>query len=937
MVLKADSRSATIGLLRSVFNRKLIPKPSIEAPAAQARYNSRTRMPLAAGQKLGPYEIVSQLGAGGMGEVYRARDAKLKRDVAVKVLAADVAGDRERLARFQREAEVLASLNHPHIAHVYGIEDSALVMELVEGEDLSERIARGPMPLDEALPIARQIAEALEAAHEAGIVHRDLKPGNVKVRDDGTVKVLDFGLAKGSGNATQRSTDLANSPTITSAMTLHGVILGTAAYMAPEQAKGKAVDKRADIWAFGAVLYEMLAGRRAFGGEDVSETLASVLRAEPDYSVLSADIPPPLRAIVKRCLTKDVRQRARDIGDVRIQLDEVDRTADTTARAASAAPSSRTLVAVTAVTVLLAAGMGFVTWSRSAATADGSAMRGTLDLEVAGQVWTNLGPGAVLSPDGTTLAVVVDQPGRANQVFMRRLDQMAAVPLAGTEGARNIFFSPDGQSIAFFAGGKLKRVAVSGGAPATLADAPDDRGGAWGDDGTIVFASSGRAALHRVPAGGGAIEEVTRLAAGDLAHRWPQVLPGGRGILYTLIRSSAVPSIAVQPRDGGERRVLQEQASFGRFVPSGHLLFMREDTVFAAALDLASFTQAAAPVPVLEGVRHDKASAGAQIAFSDSGAAAYVKGGASAGRQMTWLDANGLEQPIAAPLGQYSDPKLSPDGTKVASTKQDVSADIWVYDLQRGTDSRLTFEDTAEVDPVWTPDGRFVTYAVIGPDAPPSVYRKRADGSGTPQLLVRDARPLIPFSWHPNGRVLAMIRQEPGNISDVVITEFSGDESTGLKAGPLVRFAGTGFAEQEPAFSPDGRWLAYQSNESGRFEVYVSGYPGHTGRWQISNGAGLFPTWGADGRTLYYRSPEQQIMAVTYKGTDGAFSAAAPVPWSPTRLDDLGMVVRTFDVHPDGKRVFAVRVPAAERMTSVRVTLISDFLDELRLRVPAMR
>jgi Tol biopolymer transport system component len=895
-------------------------------------------MPLAAGQKLGPYEVVSQLGAGGMGEVYRARDTKLKRDVAIKVLPADVAGDRERLARFQREAEVLASLNHPHIAHVYGIEDGALVMELVEGEDLSARIARGPLPLDEALPIARQIAEALEAAHEAGIVHRDLKPGNVKVRDDGTVKVLDFGLAKELGTAHRRSTDLANSPTITSpAMTVHGVLLGTAAYMAPEQAKGKPVDKRADIWAFGAVLYEMLTGRRAFDGEDVSETLASVLRTEPDYSALSPEIPAPLRAVVKRCLTKDVRQRTRDIGDVRIQLDEIVRTADATARSASPAPSWRWLVAVTAVAVLLAAGTAFVAWSRATVAPAGSALRGTLDLEVPGQVWTNLGPGAVLSPDGTTLAVAVDQPGRPNQIFLRRLDQMAAVPLAGTEGARNIFFSPDGQSIAFFADGKLKRVPISGGTPTTLADAPDDRGGAWGEDGTIVFAPNSRSAIHRVRASGGAIEEVTRVGTDETAHRWPQVLPCGRGILFTLVRSSAVQAIAIQPRDGGEHRILQEQASFGRLVPSGHLLFMRGDTVYAAPLDLASLTHPAAPVPVLEGVRHDRPSGGAQIAFSDSGGAVYVKGSASAGRQMIWLDANGLEQPIAAPPAQYSDPRLSPDGTKVASTKQDASADVWVYDLQRGTDSRLTFENTNEIVPLWTPDGRFITYGVIARDAPPSVYWTRADGSGTPQLLVRDTRPLIPFSWHPNGRVLAMIRQEPENIADVVITEFSGDERTGLKAGPLVTFAGTGFAEQEPAFSPDGRWLAYQSNESGRFEIYVSGYPGPSGRWQVSNGGGVFPTWGPDGRTLYYRSPEQQIMAVSFTVTDGVFSAAAPVPWSPTRLDDLGLLVRTFDVHPDGKRMFAIRVPLEERMTSVRVTLISDLLDELRMKVPTAR
>jgi Tol biopolymer transport system component len=566
--------------------------------------------------------------------------------------------------------------------------------------------------------------------------------------------------------------------------------------------------------------------------------------------------------------------------------------------------------------------------------------RGTIDLEVEGQVWALMGPGAVLSPDGRTLAVVVDRPGKANQVFIRRLDQDTASPVAGTEGARNIFFSPDGQSLGFFADGKLKRIAVAGGTATTLADAVEDRGGYWAADNSILFAPTARTTIRRVPAAGGAVEEVTRLAAGDAGHRWPQWLPEGRGVMYTVVRSDgASEAVAVDPLDGSDRRIVQDPGFFGRYVPSGHLIFMRRDaTLMAAGMDLVGLTLTSPAVPVLNDVRYGIGPAGAQVAISDSGSAVYLKGGLKGGAwNMIWFDRNGVERPLASERANYRDPRLSPDGTKVASTKARADNDIWIFDIERGTDSRLTFENTSEVDPVWTPDGRHVTYAVISLEAPNAVYWKRADGTGNPQLLVRDEAGLIPFSWHPNGKVLALIRQLPGNTTDVVTTEFTGDERSGLKAGPIVPFAASRFGESEPAFSPDGRWLAYQSNESGRYEIYVSGYPGPTGRWQISNAAGLFPTWGADGRTLYYRSPEQQIMMVTYEVTNGAFSASVPQLWAPTRLDDLGMVVRTFDVHPDGQRMLGLRMPPDDRETSVTVTLFTNFFDELRRHVTLAR
>ena len=562
---------------------------------------------LSPGTRLGPYHVNSPLGAGGMGEVYRARDTRLGRDVALKILPQAFASDPDRLMRFEREARTLASLNHPRIASIYGLEEAtgadgvrALVMELVEGEDLSERIARGPIPFDEALPIALQIAEALEAAHEVAIIHRDLKPANIKVRPDGTVKVLDFGLAKalepglhgmetadGSGAPADVSP-----PTITSpAMTMRGVVLGTAAYMAPEQARGRAVDRRADIWAFGAVIYEMLTARRAFAGEDVTDTLASVLRTEPDYSALSVDVPGPMRSLVRRCLTKDVRQRPRDIGDIRIQLDELrngtgvlpDPGVATPAFAKASPPRWLLAIAATAVVAALA---GLAAWSRPRPATAPVMFRGTVDLEIPGQTWTGMGPGAIISPDGTTLAVAVDEPGKPNRIFVRRLDQATAALIPGTDGARNPFFSRDGAWVGFFSDGKLKKISISGGSPITLADAPEDRGGTWAEDGTIVFAPTGRSPLRRVSQDGGAVTDFTQLIDGDNGHRFPQMLPGGRGVIYSLMRANT-QSIVVQPSGSGARKVLQEQASSPHYLASGHVVFVRDSTVHAAPFDLS--------------------------------------------------------------------------------------------------------------------------------------------------------------------------------------------------------------------------------------------------------------------------------------------------------------------------------------------------------------
>jgi Tol biopolymer transport system component len=918
---------------------------------------------LTAGTRLGVYEVTAQIGAGGMGEVYRATDRNLKRSVAIKVLPASMATDTDRLVRFQREAEVLAALNHPNIAAIYGLEKApdftAIVMELVEGEDLSQRIGRGAIPIDEAFLIAKQIAEALEAAHEQGIIHRDLKPANIKVRPDGTVKVLDFGLAKlaESGEAGPAARNLTQSPTITSPamMTGAGMILGTAAYLSPEQARGKTVDKRADIWAFGVVVFEMLTGCRAFVGDDISITLAAIMMREPDWRALPAPTPLGLRRLLTRCLKKDPKARMRDIGDARLQIEELLSGAPEGA-GVPAIPHARSLWQRAwpwASTGALVLALMLALWApwRPAPQPE-QLQRLSVELGAEASLVTDFvgsgGSAAALSPDGSVLAFVARKAaaGNASELYVRRLDQLHAAPFAGTEGARSPFFSPDGQWIAFFAGGKLKKVAATVGAAVTLCDAPNDRGGTWSEDGSILFATAGTG-LWRVSSAGGAAQALTTPdpAAGEVGHLWPQALPGGEAVLFTAVHAASnledaarEADLVVQRLPGGPRKIVHRGGVYGRYLPSGHLVYVREGTLFAAPFDVDRLETTGPPAPAVEGVA--ASNAGAQFTFSRRGTFVFVPGQSGAGTAfLHWMDAQGNLTPLRKVAADYRTIRFSPDGHRLAiAIHQGAQEDVWVYEWERGTLSRMT-SGGSSFTLAWTPNGqRIAVGSSRAGKTMPNLYWQRADGTGETERLTESPNAQTPTSWHPSGKFLAFSeRHDLQTQSDIMILAFEGDEVSGWKPGkkPSV-FLNTPFNESEPVFSPDGHWLAYTSNESGVNEVYVRPFPGPGRKWLVSTDGGQTPVWSRSGKELFYWSGArsgEQIWVTSYAVEGDSFRAEKPRAWSPRRIPFRAGTAR-FDLHPDGKR-FAVVTPAEE--TEVRgdkVVFITNFFDELRRIAP---
>ncbi|HSB35463.1 MAG TPA: protein kinase, partial [Thermoanaerobaculia bacterium] len=720
-------------------------------------------MALLPGTRLGPYEVLSPLGQGGMGEVYRARDTRLSREVAIKVLPEAVARDSERLARFRREAQVLASLNHPHIAVIYGVEEAggveALVLELVEGETLAERIARGRVPPDEALEIARQIATALEAAHERGIVHRDLKPSNVKLDRGGRVKVLDFGLAKALSSDAS-SPDVTSSPTLTAAATQAGVVIGTAAYMSPEQARGKAVDKRSDIWAFGAVLYEMLTGRRAFQGETVSDTLAAVLTKEPDWSALPPGIPAAVARVLRRCLDRDAKTRIHDIADARLELDEP--PLPPAGPVPIPYPTSGTpFWAVLAGLVLaLAAGAGWWRALRPRPAAPPRVTGFAVALPEGERIPFDDSPVLDLSRDGTRLVFIGDRGGH-RRLYVRSRDRIEPKPVPGSEGAYSPFLSPDAQWIGFFADGKLKKIPAAGGVAMALADAPNNRGGVWLEDDTIVFAPQFTSGLNRVAARGGKTEVLTtpNAAAGERSHRWPTYLPGGGAVLFTIGLLKGPGNyddarIAVWEPGARKPRVLFEGGSMARFAPPDHLVFWRAGTVLAAPFDSKRRSVGGEPVALEEKTSGDPSSGVAYAAVAADGTLAYVPGTESLSeRRLILTDRTGKARPVPAPPRSYHYPRFSPDGKRIAVTigpGHGNADDVWICDLATGALARLTFGDgNGNYSPVWSPDGRRVAY---GSDrAHQGVYLKNADGSGEEEPLQPDARPELPQDWSRDG------------------------------------------------------------------------------------------------------------------------------------------------------------------------------------------
>ena len=921
-------------------------------------------MPLAAGTKLGSYEIVAPLGAGGMGEVYRARDTQLKREVALKVLPEGFAQDPDRLARFQREAELLATLNHPNVAAVYGLEKTgnvmAIVLELVEGETLADLITSradgSGLPLDEARPIARQIVEALEAAHEKGVIHRDLKPGNIKITPDGKVKVLDFGLAKlvdvGSPDGSPNTAAL--SPTLSVHGTFAGTILGTAAYMSPEQARGRPVDRRTDIWAFGCVLYEMLTGRQAFDtGDTVSDAIAAILKTDVDWAALPADVPDQIRLLLKRCLEKDRATRIGDIGTVRFLLTETiaaPAAGAATPVAAAVVPAWRRALPwalFSAAVVGLA--IAVTLWAPWHTASPAIPIRVSAQLGVDGWVASGVigsGAAAVLSPDDTLLVFVAQRTlgGGVSQLFVRRMDQLTTSALPGTDNALSPFFSPDGKSVAFFADGKLKKIALAGGGPVTLCDVQAGRGGSWAEDGTIVFSPANvpGTSLWRVSASGGTPEQMTTLADGETTHRFPQVLPGGKALLYMGARVTGQyedANLIVQPLPAGPRKVVVRGGFNGRYLPSGHLLYMHGGSLVAVPFDLDRLAVTGLAVPVVDGVS-TIAGGGAQFAVSAHGTLVYTPGQGSLNTfSIDWMDREGKTRPLRTTPSNWSSPSFSPDGRRLAfDSNEGGQADVWVADWQRDIASRLTTGPGNHQEPVWTPDGRRIVYASDQNKGAFNLYWQHTDGSGEVQRLTETVNPQYPSSWHPSGKFLAFSQVNAQTSHDLMILPMEGNETSGWKPGKPYAFLASPSSETNAMFSPDGRWIAYQSNEGGHTEVYVRPFPGPGGKWTISTTGGSHATWSRTGQELLYATNTQQIMVVPYTVSGDSFEAEKPRLWSQRSFMSRtrSETSRSFDLHPDGNTVaMAVASNTQTAGQQGTVVFVFNFFDELRRVAPA--
>jgi Tol biopolymer transport system component len=898
-------------------------------------------MPLTLGTRLGSYEVTAKLGAGGMGEVYRATDTRLKREVAVKVLPAALAADPERLGRLQREAEVLASLNHPNVATIYGLEDAdhtkALVIELVDGDDLSQRIAQGPIPLDEALPIARQIAEALEAAHEQGIVHRDLKPANVKVKADGTVKVLDFGLAKVLEPAGAATSSASMSPTLTTpAMSQAGMILGTAAYMSPEQARGRAVDKRADIWAFGCVFYEMLTGARAFAGEDVTDVLAAVVRSEPAWDALPEAVSPTLRVFLRRCLHKDPKQRVADIRDVRLALEGAfesgSPTAESTVVVRRAVWRRALPVAVALVAgALLAWGLMMRPVSRPPANVERFVVTppGADPFQFRGPIQN-----VAISPDGTRIVYVARADG-AEHLDVRTVGQLEGSRLFSGPLVANPVISRDGSWIGFAttADSTWKRVSILGGPALTLF--PTDgapRGASWGPDDTIIFAHA-NTGLFEGAVGGGDPRVLTTpdVGRGETGHAWPEVLPGGGAVLFTVEHDAGVEGMELAVLDlvTMERKVLLAGGRHARYVATGHLVYGAEGTLRAVPFDLDRLLVTGDPVPVLDGVTFDDAGV-EQFSLSADGSLVYAAGGGSPSqaRTLVWVDRQGREEPVPAPPRTFMYPRLSPDGTKVALDIRDQDDDIWVWDVTRATLTRLTFDPGMDRAPVWSPDGLRIAFSSQRGGIE-GLFWQAADGTGAVERLWESTNTQFPTSFSPDGTRLVFTEIKPlGSGRNIAVL----DLADGRETTPLVQ---TTFTERNGEISPDGRWLAYESEESGQLEIYVRTFPDvDAGRWQVSTGGGIQPLWARSGEELFYLALDGALMRVAVEG-EMTFRADTPARLFQGFAPSAGSLYRTYDVSPDGQRFLMIKEGTpGDGGAAPSLILVRNWVEELKRLVP---
>ena len=894
-------------------------------------------MGLNAGTRLGPYEIFSAIGAGGMGEVYRARDTRLDRIVAIKVLPTHLADRSELRERFEREARTIASLNHPHICTLFDIGEQDgidyLVMEYLEGETLAHRLLKGPMPLPQVLQFAIEIADALDKAHRRGVTHRDLKPGNIMLTKTGT-KLLDFGLAKLKQEVAPANVQLSQLPTANDPLTAQGLIVGTLQYMAPEQLEGKDVDARTDIFAFGAVVYEMATGKRAFEGKSQASLIAAILdREPPPMSSLQPMTPPALDRVVKKCLAKEAENRWQTPKDLCDELKWIAGDAQSLLPSPGPAKAVRALgrrpLILGLSALLLVAGIASIaTWNlKPTSNPTKQVTRTVINLPPGDQlaIQNYYNPVLALSRDGTKLAYVATR-GLTQQIYLRPMDSPEAKPIPDTDGAINPFFSPSGQWIGFFAGGKLKKVSVSGGAAITLADAAVPRGASWASDSRIVFAPNVTGVIEQVSDGGGAIRPLMRFNKGEFSQRWPEFLPDGKTMLFGAGGGAGLNWEVAVKSATGERRKLVAGGLESRYAPSGHLIYVQAGTLMAAPFDAQRLELTGTAIPVVENVLQSALTGASQYTISDTGLLAYIGGGVQSARQaIVWVSRNGTQHPLTGTLRAFQSPRLSPDGRRVALHILEQDTDVWLYEPDRDTMTRLTFGGTANEWPVWTPDDKRIVFW-SNRDGPFNLYWQLADGGGGPERLTSSDYLQTPNSFSPDGQLLAFTQQNPtaGYENEIWILRLSDH-----KVEPFLRAP---FNVTMPRFSPDGRWLAYASDESGRLEVYIQPYPGTGGKSQISTEGGTEPVWNRNGRELFFRSGDK--MRAVNIATESGFAAGKPKVLFSGEYVPAPFGTANYDVSPDGQSFLMIKPSKETQAAPTQINVVLNWFEELKQKVP---
>jgi serine/threonine protein kinase/Tol biopolymer transport system component len=916
--------------------------PAVEAVANMLTDDTGTSI---VGRRIGSYEITGFLGAGGMGEVYRARDAKLGREVAIKVLPRIFTGDPDRLSRFEREARILAAINHPHIATIHGLEEldgvRGLVMELVDGPTLADRLARGKLTVTETMTVMRQVADALDAAHEKGIIHRDLKPANIKLTGDGRAKVLDFGVAKafardgGEGNPSE-------TPTFTDTGLHPGAIVGTPAYMSPEQARGHAVDKRTDIWSFGCVLYELLTGRAPFAGATTSDLIAAILEREPDWTVLAPTGPQSVQRLVKKCLEKDPRRRLRDIGDARIELEDAlaGTTRDDAVRRQPLV-TRRAAISAVAGAVAGAASVGIFGSSRYRGAIRRNLMRFAIPMPEGRFHQPSFNGRVAISPDGTRIAFNANGPtGPTATLFTRSLNELESKvvkELAGGGGA-GPFFSPDGRWVGFLqtgggpGGGDLRKLALSGGAPVTVCDIDNFLGATWADDDTIYFVPEFPSGVARVSALGGQPHEIVSIdfAGGERQHRYPCALPGGNGVMFTTttpdIASFDDARIVAFSPASGQKKVLVEGGTQPRYSPSGHLLYARDGKIYAVGLDVKRLETVGQPVAVLDGVLMSRNTGSANYDVSASGDLVYIPGICDGGaRTLVWVDRNGRAETLPLAAKSYLHPRLSPDDRRLAIEIEGPSHDLYVYEFDRGVLTNITTDGVSHW-PVWAPDGAQLGYR-SGRMSRFRLWSVPADRSRSPRQLPADGTSQSAESWSPDGRAIAYTTISPGVPASIMVARLDGGT-------PEVFAKGKGAAGSSK-FSPDGRWIAYCSTESGKAQVYVQAFPGPGPKIQISNDGGTDPVWRRSGGELFYRNGDS--MMVVAVATAPTFTAGRPAElWRGHYSHGMssscgapGATSSNYDVTADGQRFLMIKDDDQDSTISREVIVVLGFAEEV--------